>query len=466
MPSKLSLQELDIYHSLIDHSDTLFSSHDLSGVFTYVSPNCFSLLGYCQEDLLGICLHEFVHPNDQQLLSCLTIDDGFKAFQFRLRKKEGDYIWVDMKITPLKKHGHVIGFSALSYDSTDRVAMEIKLQESKNRYEQLVENSIDTVGIMDKDGIWIYINEAGIKLFGVTGKDEIIGKSAYDFMDDESSDFARKKIDNRMGTEPFDLTVRRHDFQKKYTQVQLIPTLYKETDCYQIIIRDLTEQRRTEEMMHHTEKLSVAGQLAAGIAHEIRNPLTVIKGFAQLMSQEAQNSYTEVVLDELNRIDAIVGDLLILAKPQPSKMEPINIGPLVAGTVDLFHSEALLHNIVIKTEIEDPALPIIGEADKLKQVFINFIKNAIEAMPEGGNIFVYAFRAEKEIVITVKDTGIGIEQENLPHIGNPFFSTKEKGTGLGMLICNRIIKAHHGSLQIESLNGKGTTMTVRLPPAE
>ncbi|VEF48354.1 sporulation sensor histidine kinase A [Bacillus freudenreichii] len=458
------LQELEIYRSFIQYSDTLFSFHSINGDFTYVSPTSFPLLGYEPEELLNTCLFDFSHPDDRKKLENICFTKSYETGNYRFCKKEGDYIWLETTLIPYCHENETKGFSCISRDVTAQTATKAQLEENKEMYRLLVENFQDTVGIITKRGHWIYINNTGKKLFGVTRKEEIIGKSIFDFVYPAAYKETESQILLNRFKEPFELTVARHDGLKKYVQVKLIPTKYKERDTFQILIRDLTEQKKTEEIMHRTEKLSVVGQLAAGIAHEIRNPLTAIKGFTQLLKKEDNNDYLEVMLSELERIEDIVSDLLILAKPQPSKTEKVDIGILLKETVDLFKSEALLHDVEIMIDIEISDLFIEGEANKLKQVYINLLKNAIEAMPDGGKIQVSAIKTRSgQIVTKIIDNGIGIPDERIPNLGEPFYSTKEKGTGLGLMICNRIIKNHGGTMKIKSKVDIGTTIIILFP---
>lgn len=460
------LQELEIYRSFLQYSDIVFSFHSIDGDFTYVSPTSYPLLGYKPEELLNSSLYDFSHPGDREKLKDVCLTQSYKRVKYRFCRKEGDYIWLETTLIPYCENSEQKGFSCISRDVTNQIATEAQLEENKEKYRLLVENFQDTVGIITKSGHWIYINDTAKKLFGVTRKEEVIGKSIFDFISPASRGVVKRQLLQNGIKEDVELTVSRHDGLKKYVQVKLIPTIYKERETFQILIRDITEQKKAEEIMHRTEKLSVVGQLAAGIAHEIRNPLTAIKGFTQLLKKEEHNdnAYLEVMLSELERIEDIVSDLLILAKPQPSKMEKVDIGLLLEDTVDLFSSEAILHNVEIITEIELADPYIKGESNKLKQVFINLLKNAIEAMPDGGKITVSAIRTSNgRVVAKIKDEGIGIPEERIPNLGEPFYSTKEKGTGLGLMICNRIIKNHGGTMSIESEINKGTTISIFLP---
>ncbi|GIN59292.1 PAS domain S-box protein [Lederbergia ruris] len=453
--------ELEISQAMIYYSDILFSSVTVNGQFTYVSPPFLKFSGYRQEELKDASLIDFLHPNDKNLWEGVDPTHPPEKLHYRLCRKEGDYVWLETTLIPNEGQK---GFTCISRNITDQIAIKERLEEQEEKYRQLVENLNDTVGIITKDGDWIYINKSGKKLFGVTRREEIIGRTVFEFLSPESSQALKDLLLKNELNQSLELTVNRCDGQIKYVLIKLIPAIHKGRETFQIQIRDLTDQKKAEEMMDRTEKLSVVGQLAASIAHEIRNPLTVIKGFIQLLNQMKNIQYLEVVLGELKRIEEIINDLLVLAKPQSSKMEKLNLKELLESTIAFFQSEALLHDIDIQTNIDLADPNITGEANRLKQVFINILKNASEAMPDGGRIDLSAQKLQDgRIVIKIEDNGPGIPEERMQNLGQPFYSTKEKGTGLGLMICYRIIKNHGGDMEIKSKVNEGTTVHIFLP---
>ena len=234
-----------------------------------------------------------------------------------------------------------------------------------------------------------------------------------------------------------------------------------------IISRDISERKKAEEILLQSEKLSIVGELAAGVAHEIRNPLTTIKGFVQLYKWEnGKDEINELLLSELARIETITSEMLTLGKPQAVQLHRTNLKVLVENTLELLSPQAHLENIQFKFCVEESPFFIIGEKNQLKQVFLNVLKNAIEAMPEGGDIHINLQKVEEgECVLSVQDEGCGIPEELLPRLGEPFYSLKEKGTGLGLMICNKIIKQHHGSITYQSKAQQGTLVEIKLPMA-
>ncbi|WP_088106110.1 ATP-binding protein [Halalkalibacter urbisdiaboli] len=237
-----------------------------------------------------------------------------------------------------------------------------------------------------------------------------------------------------------------------------------------ITFRDMTEKKKTDEILLQWEKLSLVGQMAAGVAHEIRNPVTSLKGFFQLMraNKEYNDSYFDIMDSEFNRIESIIKELLMFSKPHESHYTNQKIASLIEEVIMLMEPQALIKNINIATDYDTSSEAMVYCIEhQLKQVFINLIKNALEAMENGGTIVIKVQHINDEFLIQVTDDGAGIPDDVIEKLGEPFYSTKENGTGLGLMVTNNIIKNNHqGAIHVESQLGKGTTFTVRLPNFE
>lgn len=239
-------------------------------------------------------------------------------------------------------------------------------------------------------------------------------------------------------------------------------------------VADITKQRQAklelersnQQLQMQAQKLAVAGQIAAGIAHEVRNPLTSVNGFLQLMKTQypERTDYFDIIFSEIKRIDFVLSELLVLAKPQSVHFQEVQLHELLEQVITLLKTNAVLSNIDLKQPFKrQDAGAILADANQMKQLFINLIKNAIEAMPEGGSIYISTEKVLNEWKITIQDEGKGMSQEDIQRIYDPFFSTKKEGTGLGLTICATILKDHHGRMDVSSELGKGTAFHIYLP---
>lgn len=232
------------------------------------------------------------------------------------------------------------------------------------------------------------------------------------------------------------------------------------------ISEDITSQKQSEKMLMKSEMLSAVGQLAAGIAHEIRNPLTSLKGFLQLMiqSKKYQKDYADVMMSEFNRLESIINEFLVLSRSKSVKFEPVNVNLLLEEVIMVVESQAVLKGVSIQKNLA-PSLPHIqGIPNELKQVFLNIIKNGIEAM-DGvtGVIQVTSLLKNDQMMLIFEDQGKGIPEDEIGKLGEPFYTTKEKGTGLGLMMTIKIIESHGGTIRFESKSFEGTRVIITFP---
>ncbi|WP_409294982.1 ATP-binding protein [Peribacillus sp. SCS-26] len=252
-----------------------------------------------------------------------------------------------------------------------------------------------------------------------------------------------------------------------WVDTTIVPFMDEQGRAYQHISiqYDITEKKKTEEVLGKAEKLSLVGELAAGIAHEIRNPLTTIKGFVQLLKNTPDESkllYADTILEEIDRINYIVSEFMVFAKPHAVYFSSCNICEILQSVISLLEAEAALKGVIITYQGSGDAV-IYGERNQLKQVFLNLIKNAIEAMPHGGEVRLAAGNAGSAVTVTIEDTGIGMSQEQIKRLGEPFNTTKPAGNGLGLMVSYKIIHNHHGTILVESESEKGTRFHISFP---
>ena len=233
------------------------------------------------------------------------------------------------------------------------------------------------------------------------------------------------------------------------------------------IIDSVDQHQQIQQELQRADKLNVISQLAASVAHEIRNPLTTVQGFLQLMSIEPQvhrnhKNYIDISLKELNDAQSIINDYLSLAKPQTEGLSSINLSAEVKNTISLINSYSNIKDIRIESSIQDK-LYMNGNRAELKQILVNIMKNGIEAMEDNGLLTVRLYSNLGEIFIEIIDTGMGMTKEQIHKVGTPFYSTKDKGTGVGLTISYQLVHSMKGKVGIESERGKGTKFTIRFP---
>ncbi|WP_078409984.1 ATP-binding protein [Priestia abyssalis] len=234
-----------------------------------------------------------------------------------------------------------------------------------------------------------------------------------------------------------------------------------------ITLRRMEKLRQYHQEIQRTERLHSVGQLAASIAHEIRNPLTVVRGFLQLFQEKSsftknEKEYFRQMILEVDHTQAIISDFLSLAKPDIYHIEMLDLKQQIEQVIDLLSSYALLNNIEFQTTLEE-SLHVRANTIELKQVLINLMKNAIEAMDamEGeGTITVHSRQNDRFVIIDIADTGIGMTPEEMKRLGTPFYSLKDRGTGIGLMVCYNIIEKYKGKIEVRSTKGKGTQFSV------
>ena len=228
------------------------------------------------------------------------------------------------------------------------------------------------------------------------------------------------------------------------------------------------EQRERLRRMSRADKLATVGELAAGAAHEIRNPLTAIRSSLQYLESKNADPTSRRLLDsalqETERIDKIVSALLSFSRPSEIVKERYDLRLTINESLELVSFQAKTQNVAVSKDLPSSPLLIRGDRAQLKQLFLNVFLNAIQAMPAGGTLSVEArVKDERKAVISIRDTGEGIAEENLDRIFDPFFTTKKSGTGLGLSICYNIARTHQGDIEVKSKPGQGTTLFVSLP---
>lgn len=371
-------------------------------------------------------------------------DNEIKALKDKIANLEQENTALTNFLIKIEKHSPF-----LSYSPKEKVPIEKRILACEALIRKLFLESPDAIIVWEQSGKIAAANEAACLIFDLPSEE----------LHNQQIKFPLTKANKKTGRVTCNIRDKKHF---EYWTDRAILDGYNFT-----IFRDVTEKVEMEDRLSKSDSLNMIGELAAGIAHEIRNPMTALKGFIQLLESSTEGAYSlyfKVITSELQRIDSIINEFLILSKPQESNYAYMDLVNIMKETVDFITAQAVLHDVEFRTHYEADIPKINCEPNQLKKVFINIMKNAIEAMPNGGLVNIMINRDEiGRLCISIKDEGEGIPEDKLLILGEPFYTTKEKGTGLGLMVSYKIIEEHGGTIGVESEVGKGTCFHLYLP---
>src|SRR6476620_5869466 len=352
----------------------------------------------------------------------------------------------------------------------------LQLAQEKGLIETVFNAIQEGIIVTDANGRITYVNDAACELFGLEGENAI-GKR----LDERVRGLDWKSLSQSPGAVSRDMEIFYP--ANRFLNFYIVPLVIERREAepdhkaepvgHAIILQDITESRRSTEKTIESERLNALTLLAAGVAHEIGNPLNSLNIHLQLMERQARKvkgkerdelqHSIEICRGEIYRLDAIVTQFLRAIRPSRPQLQPENINTIVEEAVRVFSAEIEARDIVVETELRSD-LPLLQlDRGQIKQAFYNVIKNSFEAMKRRGILRIRTDMDESHVRVSFIDTGGGMSAETLSHVFEPYYTTKERGTGLGLLVVRRIVREHGGELAIESTDGKGLTLTIRLP---
>ncbi|MGG3889669.1 EAL domain-containing protein [Metabacillus fastidiosus] len=423
--------------------------------------------GFVPSQVIGKSLEEFIF-NGTAVKVTAYYQKAWEGEEFVSYENELNGIHYIVTLRPIKEDGRIIEVIGSCIDITSRKKAEDKWRESEKRYKIIAENLIDIIMLLDGNGTILYASPSLGKALGFPLK-SYVGESSFDLIHPEDKQRVIMAFEQSIETMiPSRVEARFLAINKKSKLLEGLGTPVigeNGRPGYFIVVgRDITEKRRTEEVLSKAEKLAVVGELAAGVAHEIRNPLTSIKGFIQLFQQGMiKKEFFEIIFGEFLSIEEILKEFINLAKPQEIQLEKLNLKSILKDVETLLKSEQSLKNVQISQEYKQELPEIMCDRHQIKQVFIHIIRNSIEAIPNRGYVKIQGNVEEENVLIKIIDNGVGMSTERIKRLGEPFYSNKEKGTGLGLMLCFRIVQQHNGTIRVKSKENHGTTVEVRLP---
>lgn len=466
------------FRELAESITDVFYAMDRDFRFTYWNHASELTSGIKSEDALGKHYFDVVSDTDARRQT-------FEIFKSVM--ETGIPRYFTMKFPGEKPVVHEIsayptreGISVFSRDITEKEEINNRLKQSEERLRIVFEDAPDAYCLYDMKGKIIDANRTSETMTGYSRQD-VLGKTLIEMkMLPYEDDIAKamemlKKNANGHATGPDELHLVRRDGKVIDIEVTSFPTHIGEQVLVLAIIRDITERKKMQENLMITDRLASIGELAAGMAHELNNPLTSILGLGDLVLNEniPDNVREDInnISNEARRMAVVTKNMLAFSRKHPSVKTRLNINDVLSKVLEVRTYEYRTNNIQVINRLADDLPEIMGDNYQLQQVFLNIIINAEYFMKEahnGGTLTVISRQHGSNIQISIIDDGPGISKENLNHLFNPFFTTKPvgKGTGLGLSICYGIITEHNGHIYVESELGKGTEFIIELPVAE
>jgi PAS domain S-box-containing protein len=351
-----------------------------------------------------------------------------------------------------------------------------ELSKSEDKYRRIFEGSMDIIMVLDRQGRFLDINQAGLGILGYGSTAELSSQATFaDLIVEPANPHQLMEEVAAVGfRKDLECTVKNRDGENRTWLLSL--TVSRKTDAevggFESIAKDITHRKKMAQQLLQADRLASLGELSAGVAHEVNNPLGMILGYTQLLLRnEAEDTQDfqdlKIIEKHARNCKRIVEDLLKFARNIETKKGVLQVNDLLSQVISVVEHQFKLDNVAIETELDDSVPELCADGEKLKQVFMNLLMNAKQSMKGPGLIRIITDQdpLRNEVTVTVADTGSGIPPEILQKIFDPFFSTKPtgEGTGLGLSVSYGIIKDHQGKIDVQSTPGKGSTFTITFP---
>ena len=449
---------------------------DSKGEFLEINQKAVQILGYSKEELRGkkFFLTNAL-TNRSKVIAAANLAKQMIGIQvapyvIELLTSNKKKIWFEINATKIKYKGKQANL-IIFRDVSEREKMQQTIMQEQERFRDVANSTGDWIWETDADGRYTYSSPVVEQILGYK-PEEVIGRNMFDFIPPEDTEqmtaLIRKVFAGKERFVDFAIRAICKNGTSIFLEKNAIPMLSPEGELlgYRGLDRNVTERREMQQKLMKAERFATVGELAAMIAHDLRNPLQGIANGTYFLKTKIgydDDTTTKEVFGLLEEAvqysNKVVGDLIEYSREIQLCMEPTSVATLVNGAVSMIE---VPKNVQVITEIDGES-KIIVDADKMKRVFINLIKNSLEAMPNGGKLTIRTQEPGANIHFLFTDTGLGMTKETLDKLWTPLFTTKAKGMGFGLPICKRIVEAHGGQISIQSIVGQGTTCTITIP---
>jgi len=487
----------ELYKSLISNSSELIILTDAQGVTTFCSPQCEKVLSYPGEKFIGKIMPDIIHPDDVDRCQKTwenVFHDGqdLEDFEYRIVDAQGAVRWVSHSAKRVRSNDPSVGIQNTIRNITDRKIAEQVLRVSEEKFRTMLNASPDGMVLIDLKGIIIEVSVIGLNLFGADARVDMVGRNIVQFVSaDETgilNELLTKTTDEGL-TQNTGLTIRRKD-QSLFTG-EISATIMQNQNgapiSFMITVRDVSQRKKMEAKQIHTDRMSTLGEMAAGIAHEINQPLNIISmvmdkilfetAKKELVDMEFLKNKSDKIFENITRIRDIIDHVRAFSRSQDDYiLSSFNINSSIVNATSMIVEQFKHHAINLNLQLE-PQIPlIVGNTYKFEQVILNMLANAKDAVMEKKSnqqdvemlVGIRSWHENQYIFVEVTDNGIGISKDDIHNVMLPFYTTKEegKGTGLGLSISYQIVKAMNGTIEITSEKLVGTKIKLVLPVQE
>ena len=437
--------------------------------------------GLNKEDVLGKKCHEIAYQQDDPCefgRQICPLEKAKKTGQrvevTHHREPEGGALEDLVRIMyPLSPEGkEPTYFVEITRDVTEYRNLIKKLKASEKKFKAILDTATDAIISIDEGHKILLFNNAAQRTFGYSRR-EVLGKDLNMLIPPQYGDhyrFVKRFIDTKKPIvvgQTLPLTALRKNGEEFPIELGLSHHQMKGGITFTAIIRDMSTQKQLERKLLQSERLAAVGKAVAHVAHEIKNPLMIIGGFSHQIRESLADYKAkrklDMILDEVSRLEKLVANLGDFTKEYRLVKRPADINSVIRDVLKIMGEIYSADKYYLTADLASDMQEINCDPDKLKQVFMNIIANGIEAMENGGKIKINSEQRSNGIEIRITDEGIGISEEDLLHIFEPFYTTRERGSGLGLSISYKIVKAHKGEIWAISMPGEGTTFVIRLP---
>jgi PAS domain S-box-containing protein len=429
------------------------------------------MTGYSRDEIMDMGLIDFVHPDDRQLVmngdGGRSLGEGVPdARTFRLVKKDGSLIWVEDRMTRT-----LWGEAPAAMHTIQDISERMKAEEGLRIRDAALASSGSGIALADLRGNITYANRAFLGMWGYSNPNELIGKSIRRLFHSQIKGAKAVEALRTKGGYVDEATAVRKDGSTFHAQVSASMVLDESNKpiCMMGSFLDLTRQKRGEELMMRAEKLSSLGQLSAGLAHELRNPLAVVSSCSQFCLENFElepllRENFEVIYRNAQRASKLISDLLAFARPDQLEEQEVDVNEVLTSVLQMTRLEVDPGRVTFVPRLKTGLPKVTGDKEKLSQVFLNLIQNAIHAVSGRGTIILETrfLESDNMLEVNVIDDGNGIPEEHVKKVFDPFFTTKDGGTGLGLSICHSIVEKHLGAIGVERVEKGGARVWVRL----